>query len=71
MPLNQAESMHKSLKDKGVVTALVVFPGEGHGLRAPPPGGGGGGPHAWRAAAPRAFRGVTAGRGGACPLSTG
>lgn len=33
VPLNQAESMHKSLKDKGVVTALVVFPGEGHGFR--------------------------------------
>ena len=25
VPLNQAESMHKAVKDKGVLTALVVF----------------------------------------------
>ena len=33
VPLNQAEMMHKAVKDKGVLTALVVFEGEAHGFR--------------------------------------
>ena len=33
VPLNQAEMMHKAVKDKGVLTALVVYEGEAHGFR--------------------------------------
>jgi hypothetical protein len=33
VPLNQAEMMHKAVKDKGVLTSLVVFEGEAHGFR--------------------------------------
>ena len=33
VPLNQAEMMHKAVKDKGVLTSLVVYQGEAHGFR--------------------------------------
>lgn len=33
MPPNQAVDMYNALKDKGLSTALVLFPGEQHGFR--------------------------------------
>ena len=33
VPLNQAEMMHKAVKDKGLLTSLVVYEGEAHGFR--------------------------------------
>jgi len=33
VPLNQAQDMHSAVKNKGVLTSLVVYPGEAHGFR--------------------------------------
>uniref|UniRef100_A0A7S0EI64 Peptidase S9 prolyl oligopeptidase catalytic domain-containing protein n=1 Tax=Hanusia phi TaxID=3032 RepID=A0A7S0EI64_9CRYP len=33
VPLNQAEAMHKAVKEKGILTSLTVFQSEGHGFR--------------------------------------
>mmetsp|Transcript_46259 Transcript_46259/g.145094 ORF Transcript_46259/g.145094 Transcript_46259/m.145094 type:complete len:808 (-) Transcript_46259:108-2531(-) len=33
VPLNQAEAMHKAVKEKGILTSLTVFESEGHGFR--------------------------------------
>lgn len=34
-PLGQSEEMHRALVDAHIPTELVVYPGEGHGLRSP------------------------------------
>lgn len=36
VPMNQAVEMYNALKDKGLSTALVLFPGEQHGFRQAP-----------------------------------
>jgi len=35
-PANQAEQMHRALAERGVPTALAIYPEEGHGVQAPP-----------------------------------
>lgn len=33
VPLNQAEKMHQALKDRGILTELILYEGEQHGFR--------------------------------------
>ncbi|MCH1923359.1 S9 family peptidase [Shewanella sp. C32] len=35
VPPNQSEMIYQALRDKGVPTAYIAFPGEGHGFRQP------------------------------------
>jgi dipeptidyl aminopeptidase/acylaminoacyl peptidase len=35
-PANQAQQMHRALAERGVETALAIYPEEGHGVQAPP-----------------------------------
>jgi dipeptidyl aminopeptidase/acylaminoacyl peptidase len=35
-PVNQAQQMYKALSERGVESALAIYPEEGHGVQAPP-----------------------------------